>query len=281
MAGLLYFIPGKQAVNSGDIEKVGLDKVFRGCSFGFRQTSAHASGSSGCIVVPDPCSPLGVKPKTGYYVKTQIWEKAPKADYWIGYEKDRPVKPDDLLRKEFIAGHTVKLLDGNEWTIPTARSFPMGSKLPKALLLGNDGELISEALPKFASISQKADLVWKNFVAQQIAKEEGGESEEEGISFVEAWKIATEAIGLDHVIGENEISVLRLFSTENVSEMLDALVDMPTVIAESMARMEANKKKDSTVPPDGSSTKIGEPESSPDTSQPLPILNSPDMINEE
>jgi hypothetical protein len=159
--------------------------------------------------------------KTGYYPDSQSWSQA--EEIWIGVDRD-PIKPESLLRKEIIGGHSVRLEDGNDWIIPVARAFPSGTRLPEALILGPDGQLISEVLPRFAQFSTDANRVYDALA---------GDGE---MSVVDAWEIAVKALGFNYYIGRREVSLLKLLTTANIIEILKAIIDYPTV-------MEALKKK--------------------------------------
>ena len=40
---------------------------------------------------------------------------------WLGVDPDRQTTPDDLERRDSLAGHPVRLADGQTWTVPVAR----------------------------------------------------------------------------------------------------------------------------------------------------------------
>jgi hypothetical protein len=48
--------------------------------------------------------------------------------YWVGVDRERPVRPEDIERAEPFAGHLVPLDDGQIWTVPTARDC----RIPRA-----------------------------------------------------------------------------------------------------------------------------------------------------
>lgn len=148
--------------------------------------------------------------------------------YWLG--KSGETKPEDLLNKEVIDGHYVTLEDGNKWLIPVARVFPVGTRLPEALILGPEGELVTEVLPRFAQFAKRANTLWEIFAAQ-IA--EG----EEKFTIRNGWDIAVEALSINYQLDGHSVSLLRLLTTANIKEVLTSVVDYPTI-------MEEMKKKD-------------------------------------
>ena len=152
--------------------------------------------------------------KTGFHPGQQTWTAVD--DYYIGCGDD--VTPALLLRPEPIDGHYVCLEDGNDWLIPCARMFPAGTMLPESLILGPDGAWVTEILPRFARFSARAQKVWDAFT---------GDNE---MDFSTASDIAAEALSINYYIGRHEISILRLFSTTNVMNILKAMVDYPTLM---------------------------------------------------
>ena len=47
-----------------------------------------------------------------------------KGAYWIGLDRTRPVRPDDLARCKLHPGYVVRLADGQHWQIPSAAGLP-------------------------------------------------------------------------------------------------------------------------------------------------------------
>jgi len=145
-----------------------------------------------------------------------------------------------------IGGHEVELEDKHKWLVPCARVFSRGSLLPEALVLGPDGEIVREALPKFAELSNKAERVWKWFAKTHNISEE----DVEPLTDVEGYEIVTTALGTNYRIGKKEISVLKIITTHNGVHVLQALIDVPTLIELSDGVSDVSKKKDLIVGPD-------------------------------
>lgn len=161
--------------------------------------------------------------RTGYYPDNQKWTKV--NDWWLGVSREK-INPDTLLRDEVVDGHFVKLEDGNEWLIPVARVFPIGTNLPESLVLGPDGQLVKEILPRFAAFTQKADEVFEFF------------RKEKGLLQTEAWEIAVEALAINYHVGRQEVSALRLLTTANIAKIMQAIIDMPTAMAAEKKKIE-------------------------------------------
>lgn len=170
------------------------------------------------------------KGKTGYYPKEQEWmEVAGESGcYHLGVDRD-PLAPADLERDELIAGHLVTLEDGHDWLIPVARCFPAGTNLPEALILGPDGGLVSEILPRFAKFAEDAERVYAAL----------GDGED--MSLTDGWDVAVRALSLNYHLGRHEVSFLKLLTTTNMTLILRAIIDYPTITA----AIEDHKKKES------------------------------------
>lgn len=228
-AGLLYYLPGAKGCTPEILERFGLTELFRGGSPESCE-SAGPDGKGGVIVRVTPERPIdgAVKPRVGFFRDRQIWEEARAADgsgaYWLG--REFPPLPVDLQRPELVGGHRVRLEDGNDWLVPCARVFPTGTNLPEAMSLGPNGEIVYEVLPRFIEISKRAARVWDYFQWLYGTREK----EIEQITDREAFEIACAALGINYRIGLREASFLRLLSTRNYIRVLEALVDMPTVL---------------------------------------------------
>ena len=255
MSGFLYFIPTLQSASKEDISKAGLNPVFGSSSFDFRSTSLGPTKKSGAIIVIKSSNPEAKTPQVGYFPEKQDWQESMSKKFWIGKEKENPPKPIDLQRKELIDGHLTRLEDGNECLVPAARIFPQGTTLPQSLILGPNGELVQEILPKFAQLGKKADELWIEFQREQgmLPKENAAEP----IGLKARWDIAIAALAVNYKIGQDEVSFLRILTTENLSRILAAIIDIPVLISVVKASKEAFKKKAQSKTQDGKIIKDG------------------------
>ena len=264
MAGFLYFLPGRVALEPGDDAlretETGLAAVFGEASFDVAQvTGAGPDGNSpGIVVALHPAAEDGVKPRCGYFADAQEWRECPRlpaGGYWLAFERGNPPGPADLARREQIAGHLVRLADGHDWLVPAARVFPRGTALPESLILGPDGELVREILPRYAAFGGRVEALWAQ-LEKCLETDMGAlnrfrfaESE------VELWLLAAEALTLNYRLGTQEVSALKLLSTGTLEKVIQALVDWPTFEAALKAYAKGEgKKKQSSPAVSGSST---------------------------
>jgi len=258
MASFLYFIPGIAGVTRADIERVGLGAIFPdrlpawcGCEHG-------PGGLAGVVCVAPRIEELGgAAPKHGYFPAKQTWVPSPSKTWWIGYETAARPRPQDLHRPEMIAGYNVRLEDGNEWLVPVARSIPRGSILPRRMSLGPNGEIVWEALPRFAAFSALAEEAWLDYrrVNGWLEPDEAALE----MTHDRARDVAVAALAMNYRVGLVELAVLQVLSTANMIEVLDAMIDVPAFVAAARRAAEQKKNSDPTTTPDGCSSNDGSP----------------------
>lgn len=274
MSGLLYFIQGVDTGSDEAIKKAGLEEVFGTDSRDFRGASSGPGTLGGVIVAVSQRNQDIPKQRIGYYPEDQTWQEVEKGKYWIGMNNTRPLLPEGIERTEQIDGHWVELNDGNKWLIPVARKFDQGTVLPRALILGPEGELVAEILPKYVQFWKKVEKVYNNFI-DAMKKDDS----DDALTVQEGWDIAVEAMQYNYAINKWGISFRRLLTTENVKAILEAIVDIPTLLEVDKEMSRSGKKKESAPIPDGSSLNDGEQDESTPTTPPTPTSDG--SVNQE
>jgi hypothetical protein len=225
----MYYLPRKGGMNDAGFSKAGLGDRLNAGPRWQRPGAAGPDGGTGLLACRD-----GEMPR--YAKEGQRWQRLDQT--WVGLVEGEQPLPADLLRPEPIDGHLVKLGDGNEWLIPTARKCPTGTALPQAVVLGPDGGWITEALPQYASFWTKAGAIFDAFCKAQTEK---------SAVLEDAIDIAIEALAFNYYVGPAEVSLLRLFTTTNVwRDVCGAIIDWPSWVE--YAADEA-AKKNLTAPP--------------------------------
>jgi len=239
MSGFIYFIPGIGSLptrdwlfanemeffqdNIGDIGQInGGPGEQNGFAFSFRGRT-------------DP------NQKQGYFKKHQKWNKFFDGKLWVGYDSVKKPNPEFLKRKNAIPGYKIKLGDGNEWEIPIARRFDIGSLLPTTLYIGSNGKTLQRPIDDYLRLSKYADMVYSDFeIEYKIV--EGTELDFKVTDFDILYEIATECLSTNYNIGRYEISCLGLLQTNFMQDICNSLIDMP-FISEAIEEMNAEKKK--------------------------------------
>jgi hypothetical protein len=277
MAGLLYFVPKAVAVGPA-LDASGLGAVLGDSSLMTVQAFDFLGCGAGLVVVPKPIGVDGMAPECRYRAVEQEWRECDGGKYWVGWEIQRKPRPGDLIRKEQIDGHWVGLADEQEWLVPIARLFWGGTALPQQLILGPGGKVVQEAMPRFAALSADAAKVWAKFSYERLSQDDSGEkdaandSDAPVLDVEEGWRIAVSCLALNYHVGPWEVSALRLLTSQNYTKVLQALIDIPTLVDVSMKMAAASKKNGSAFIPDGSSSGHGVGESLADTSQLTPTI---------
>lgn len=243
MGLLQWFVPGLTTARRVDIEEAGLGSVLpeRGVAHG--RVERGPDGGPGML--------LAIGSGAGLcFNEAQRWEKSRTRETWVGLSAGE-VEPQALERAELIGGHGVELGDGQVWLVPVARVFGLGSVLPASMVLGPDGQTIEhEPLAEFAAASGVAERVMDAYFGQHLDLPEELEPRAR-IDERETWGIAARALALNYHVDEDAISLLRLFTTQNLLRVIEAFIDVPTMRAVAMAREEAAKKGDGAPMPDG------------------------------
>lgn len=237
MAGFIYAIPAGGMISAKKLEEVGLAGIFGTeiikAAFYSQRGTSQGPGGGDCtlICIGDDAKQLYFKPEE------QTWQQSLNGKYRVGfYENDRPDE-QSLRRKKQLAGFEVELGDGGKWLIPVARIITGGSVLPQSLILGKDGAIVTEALPQYAEFSAKAEKLWEDFQVENKWKE--GKTK---LTVAERMTFAIEALAWNYHINIEEVNLLKLITTENLGEIMAAIIDVPTII-EVAKQMKDEKKK--------------------------------------
>jgi hypothetical protein len=231
MNTFIYAIPGGNPVTEQILKAAGLADIFDGQVTQRDYKGTFFEGEPVVLFVPEDCP----ADKARCHPEKQTWQKSADGKYWVGIDNETVPGEVDLSRKKQFEGHLVKLGNGEKWLIPIARRFGRGSALPKALILGSKGELMTEELPEYAEFSAQVERFWEYFIAA-VNKESSREMTPQ-----EQWQLLVRAMQLNYRITAEGISLLKLVTTENFNEILEAIIDIPTVMK---IAAEENKKKE-------------------------------------
>ena len=219
MGGFIYAIPKITSINEKILADTGLDKVLKEVVY-FTREGLIPQGQQGILI-----GGRGIDSKQLYYKPDeQNWQRSLNEKYHIGLYVNEKPGPADLTRKEQIDGYEILLSDGNKWMIPLARAFPAGTSLPQSLIMGSDGKLTAELMPKFLAFSKKAEKLWNDFL--KIFGLEEGKPE---MTIEQAWDMTVEALNFNYHISTDEINILKLIDSKNIWEICKAVIDYPAI----------------------------------------------------
>jgi len=243
MAGFLYYIPGgDQSISIERLGELGLGHAFEKAG-GVTVSGVRNNGPDGGagVIVADPRRVPDAR--VGCYRDQQTWERY-AGDYCLGfYTKERP-GPHDLARPKALGGRPVELADGNPWLVPVVQMWSDDEQdegfrcaLPSRLELDwTTGKWEPTGVaPAYREVldgclrwwdqRQKALFGAADAQGEDLDDDEVIQAEVE-ISFSEAADLAVQLLSLNYAIGRAEVSMLGLFDTERVRQILDAAVDV-------------------------------------------------------
>lgn len=260
MAGFFYYMPGERTLYHETLAKAGIGYAFGDAHEPKAIVGGVGTGPDGAGGIILARNDVGIDPATvGYYPEGQTWQKVAGGQHWIGLATGAQYGglpgPGDLEANEMLAGHFIRLGDGNDWLIPVARHFATGGSPPSAITLGPNGELVMEPLQRYVQFSSHGDRVWQD-VRIDLGWDEPPEGYA-GMTWAEGFGIAVEALALNYRVTQTEVAMLRLVTTPNMPLILQAICDWPTTLAVLKERLEAESKKNSADIPDGSNTANG------------------------
>jgi hypothetical protein len=186
------------------------------------------------------------------------------AEIWVGYWRDAPPGPEDLARERQIGGHPCRLRDGHDWNIPAARSHSeLGS--------GDEAELrwsinLPRTLKRVAGGQWNAACVAREY-AELWALAEAWVGRSGSLDYQGAINGAVLALSANYRISANEVELLDLMTDDDVIQILDRLVDKPTVDA---FQKKMNQRMKALTSCGGVSLSAGPAAETPITAQPSP-----------
>jgi hypothetical protein len=244
MSGFLYYLPSRsQGLKPAEARAAGLDYAIDD-----RLTAVDVvrgpDGGRGVLIANPNCISAA---ECANRPDQQTWAKGP---IWIGMAAASRPGPASLARTRQLGGHVVRLLDGADWIVPIARGWVEEDgdahwyhALPRrsVFIPPEDGEpgtwQPGGVVEAFAPLWELANR-WLQAEAEAAAAEshsaEGGAgsaSVKASFDFSGAHEAAVEALAVNYRIGPTEASLLGLLSADVCREVLDALVDRPTLVA--------------------------------------------------
>lgn len=132
---IYYFIPGQSKPSRKQLSELKLGYAFDDESFVSVAVKAKSGpdGQDGFVVHPTD-SPSYVPDK-------QSWFSHATPGVHFGWWNDLKPTPSSLIRNNKIDGNLVKLADGNEWEIPVARRWSIGTRDQEGKILWDEDSL--------------------------------------------------------------------------------------------------------------------------------------------
>lgn len=217
----LYFIPGR--TTGPEVPDKLMQCQFDGLDPIVRPVIANGPGGSAGAILCDKSS----ADIAGYYPDRQEWAKV-NDKLWIGWEKSQRPKAASLQRARMLAGHPVKIGD-DVWMVPAARrfNFDTGSPmwcdtLPKKMTYLDGQWQYAEVVDRYRRLWDIGSTWWDQ-VYNAVA-----ESGTKLLTYPEAAELAVEALSFNYRVWHEELSLLGAIDENVVTEILHAVIDVPT-----------------------------------------------------
>lgn len=231
MAGFIYFIPGGRGASAEALEAVGLNEMLGDLSLSSGQIDKGPNGAGGVLIRIDGDR----APRLRYAGEGQVWRECAGGKFWLGYDREHPPTPEDLVRPDLIDGHSVLLEDGNKWLIPVARVFATGGPPMFRMNVDNDGNwVVGDTIARLKAVEVDAEAVWQELLTSLDA----GKGDEDAVKVLLTTEadMCVRALAVNYHLGRYEIGALGLLSPRVTSEITLALIDWPTIVADSAAQ---------------------------------------------
>lgn len=234
MSACLYYVPNEtRSISTQRVAELGLGHAFDRDRWIAREAQ-HGPGGTAGVCLMRKGSMDGSK--LGYYPDRQSWRVVPHSSAFVGYyTEDRPT-PATLVRAQILPGHLVELADGNRYEIPVARQWVELDGAPKwACMLPERTEVDANGawtpggvIARHAALWAVAEKWWETIRGAEVT-DEGGETIKVAFNFAELNDSALLALATNYHVSRAEVGALGLFDDRCAREVLNALVDWPTL----------------------------------------------------
>jgi hypothetical protein len=167
----------------------------------------------------------------GYSEAIQEWQRAPGGKFWVGWEKERPVRPCDIRRRTLHHGLPVTLNDGSQWHVPITAA------LPRTWGVTDDGDFCKRIKPEFREYCELSERVFN-----QIFRGTVEEGKDAGVVLTEGWDFCCRALALNYRLTPELITVLGLIDDQNAVAIMSASIELDLISEVS------DEKKNSEAP---------------------------------
>lgn len=224
-------------------------------------TATGPGGHAGMLFMALPAS--GEKPeRLGYYPNLQIWEEVEQngQTFWVGTDKEEPIRSVDLARKAVIPGYTCEL-PGGVWSIPVIRNPEGGTTLPKDWRWNGDGEVTEIVQSAYRKL-------WGEFAG--VVDLYFGENADDpaGVFTIppaEAMLRCAQVLGVNYRFGRVEQNLMGVIGSTTWSTILNCAIDLLTFWDAFEATQKKRGGEDQGPKDESPDTSPGPPDDSPDT----------------
>jgi hypothetical protein len=222
---MLYFLPGAKALHPGLLAQHGLDSLL--ASPQSRETSQGPDGA-GLLV----CDQQYKSSYLRHDSHQQSWSRRYGYDSQVGTWHDQPPDPSALAKPDQIDGGHVRLLDGNQWLIPTLRRWQCDETnieyrcmLPRVMRQSPDtGDyILDQVIPHYRELWDTACTIADELFAQLQ------ESTTAHVPYDEFIAFAHRLLAVNYRVDPSVISHLGLLSQDIAETIIGIALDWDTL----------------------------------------------------
>lgn len=234
MAGFLYYIPnGTCSLGLSGLAARGLGYAFRDGGIAFTEVRGGPDHGNGVIAADEA---RGLRGRVRFEATKQEWSRIPGSEAWVGLWTDSLPSPADLLRDDALEGHTVRLLDGRDWTVPIARGWTEEDgelrwyhNPPRRAELDSEGRWVQGGVVRRYAPFWTLACRWEDARAGAVRKD--AEASAFVVSFENVISAAVDVLQVNYAVGAAEVNLLGLLTEQLAVRVMDAAIDMPTRLA--------------------------------------------------
>ncbi len=225
MAPPLFFLPRcDEPLSRGLLQARGLHKLLADARLDYDMTLLNVSkigpgGLPGKILSVQTADGR-VPDLLGYYPEQQEWQPVGHGDQvWIGFDRERPPTPADLVRREVIRGHAIAISDKHSVEVPVIRREDGSTHLPQKYMKGPEGwrqEVRAEWKPLWEATGPIVDYLF-----DQVGE----------LSVAAACEFAVRVLSVNYRFDAELQNRLEWLGSDVLVKILAAACDIPLVAA--------------------------------------------------
>lgn len=258
MAHYSLFFPGRVGGTPDHLTEVGLGSL---CEHGGPEFSPllgdSPTGKPGvyCSWRDHVGRPSETHSRLSYDRDCQLWSPCAKddsrgvekGDFWIGFDAERLMVPEDVAYKKQQRGYEIELGDGNQWRIPSVEV------LPKVFGVDLDsGAMLNEPEQRYAGFCHKAEayaeLIFSEIRRLDAVCQSGADVDDEPCSveytLKETFEYCCDALAINYRLHWQVVNAMR---PRLLTESLAVYCLLATIDYHQLVETRELKKKEPTV----------------------------------
>lgn len=176
-----------------------------------------------CPMATHTCSPRGIN------LEAQEWREAAKCGdlergrFWIGWNRENPPTPEDLVRTDTTPGESIQLLDRNYWEIAVQSFVPHRRGIDL-----ETGREVRRPQTAFKPFVDRCKELEEQFLSED---KDAIEIEGETIRMPGDFAFCSQALAINYRIVPDLVDALELVGDEELFHIVTAAIGIKTMAA--------------------------------------------------